>query len=96
MGDHDVIRNPNYSDASEVVELFYVLHFEFAREEHLDIIDVAYVFSSNYQVINIYYDEYLSFRIALDEQENMSKQGDAFVRFSVGHILSILKSIQLI
>ena len=78
------------------MELFNILHFDWPEDELVDVIDVKYVFSSNYQVIEIYYDEYLSFRIALDEQENMSKQGDAFVRFSVGHILSILKSIQLI
>ena len=43
------------------MELFHILHSESAREEHIDVVDIGYIFSSNYQVIDIYYDEYFSF-----------------------------------
>ena len=37
------------------MELFNILHFDWAEYELLDVIDVNYVFSSNYQVIaNLY------------------------------------------
>ena len=49
------------------MELFHILHFEFARDEHLDVVNVGYMFSSNPQVIEIYYGEYLFFGVALDE-----------------------------
>ena len=68
MGDHNADWNPNYFDAKEVMELLHIFNLESAGENLLGIIDIGYVLSSNDQVVDIYYDEYLSSGVASDEQ----------------------------
>ena len=50
------------------MELLHIFHIESAREKLFDITDICEMLSSNDQVIHIYYDKYLSSRVAPDEQ----------------------------
>ena len=44
----------------KLLHILHILDCEAVGEEHLDVVDTSYVFSSNYQVINICDDEYLT------------------------------------
>ena len=68
LGDHDAAWDSNYFYTEDVMELLHVLHFESTGEEFLDMVDIYHVLSSNDQVVDIYYDEYLSSGVASDEQ----------------------------
>ena len=49
------------------MELLHIFHIESAREKLFDITDICEMLSSNDQLINIYYDKYMSSGVALDE-----------------------------
>ena len=68
LGDHDAIRSLNYLYSQKVMELLHVFHFESTREKLFYMLNICQVLSSNDQLINIYYDKYMSSGVALDEQ----------------------------
>ena len=50
----NALGDSNDLDSQEVVKLIHVFHLELPGEEHLGLVDVGYVFSTNNHVIDIY------------------------------------------
>ena len=57
---HDTFSSSDELDSHEVMKVVYVFHLTLLGEEHLDLVDVSYVFSTNNQVVDIYDDKYLT------------------------------------